>query len=86
MGNAIETAKEYIIDNNYNDALKLARKRHGKDEVEDYLEILDLLVDVDYLPAIEEKGLYYQYFDESHDAFNGVHHDYYEYGSYAACC
>ena len=32
-----------------------------------YLDILDLLINADYLPAIEEKGLYYQFYDESHD-------------------
>lgn len=67
MSGAIETAKEYIIDDNHEDALKLARKRHGKDDVEDYLMILDLLIDADYLPAVEEKGIYFQYYDESHD-------------------
>jgi tetratricopeptide (TPR) repeat protein len=67
MSNAIETAKGYINDGNYKEALKLARKRHGKDDVEDYLTILDLLIDADYLPAVEEKGIYYQYYDESHD-------------------
>ena len=67
MSNAIETAKQFIIENNYKEAIKIARKRHGKDEVGEYLEILDLLIDADYLPAIEEKGIYYQYYDESHD-------------------
>ena len=67
MSKSIEAAKQYISENNYEEALKLARKRHGKDEVEDYLAILDLLIDADYLPAIEEKGIYYQYYDESHD-------------------
>ena len=67
MSDAIETAKQYIADKNYGEALKLARKRHGKDDAEDYLKILDMLIDNDYLPAIEEKGLYYQYYDESHD-------------------
>ena len=67
MSSAIETAKQYISNNNHKDALKLARKRHGKDDIEDYLTILDSLIDADYLPALEEKGLYYQYYDESHD-------------------
>jgi tetratricopeptide (TPR) repeat protein len=67
MSDAIETAKKYIEDKNYEEALKLARKRHGKDDVKDYLTILDLLIDADYIPAIEEKGLYYQYYDETHD-------------------
>ena len=35
MSEAIETAKKYISDENYDEALKLARKRHGKDDVED---------------------------------------------------
>ena len=67
MSEAIETAKKYISDENYDEALKLARKRHGKDDVEDYLSILDMLIDSDYLVAIEEKGMYYQYYDETHD-------------------
>lgn len=66
MSEAIETAKQCIIDGNYKDALKLARKRHGKDDIDEYLAILDLLIDSDYLPALEEKGIYYQYYDESH--------------------
>lgn len=67
MDNAVETAKQYIIENDYEKALKLARKRHGKDDINDYIGILDLLIRADYLPAIEEKGLYYQHYDESHD-------------------
>lgn len=67
MSEAIETAKKYISDENYDEALKLARKRHGKDDVEDYLSILDMLIDADYLIAIEEKGMYYQYYDKTHD-------------------
>ena len=67
MSEAIETAKNYISDENYDEALKLARKRHGKDDVEDYLSILDMLIDRDYIIAIEEKGMYYQYYDETHD-------------------
>ena len=67
MSDAIKTAKLYIEEGNYSEALKLARKRHGKDEVNEYLTILDLLIDADYIPAIEEKGLYYQYYDETHD-------------------
>ena len=67
MSDAIETAKLYIQDENYKEAFKLSKKRHSKDEVEDYLTILDLLIDKDYLPALEEKGMYYQYYDESHD-------------------
>ena len=67
MSEAIESAKLYIADGNCKEALKLARKRHGKDDVDGYLGILDLLIDAGYLPAVEEKGLYYQYYDESHD-------------------
>ena len=67
MSEAIETAKKYISDENYDEALKLARKRHGKDDIIDYISILDMLIDSDYLIAIEEKGMYYQYYDETHD-------------------
>lgn len=67
MSESIETAKQYIADENYEEALKLARKRHGKDDTEDYLTILDLLIDADYILAIEEKGIYYQYYDNTHD-------------------
>lgn len=67
MSDAIETAKKYIEEKNCKQALKLARKRHGKDDVDDYIAILDLLIDADYIPAIEEKGMYYQYYDENHD-------------------
>ena len=67
MSKAIETAKQYIADKNCKEALKLAKKRHGKDDIKDYLAILDLLIDADYILAIEEKGIYYQYYDETHD-------------------
>ncbi|MBQ2654485.1 MAG: tetratricopeptide repeat protein [Methanobrevibacter sp.] len=67
MSEAIESAKQYIKDENYKEALKLARKRHGKEDIDDYLAILDLLIDEDYILAIEEKGMYYQYYDETHD-------------------
>lgn len=67
MSEAIETAKQYIEDENFEEALKLARKRHAKDDIEDYITILDLLIDSDYIIAIEEKGMYYQYYDETHD-------------------
>ncbi len=60
-------AKQYIEEGNFKEALKLARKRHGKDDVESYLSILDLLIDENHLPALEEKGMYYQYYDETHD-------------------
>ena len=67
MSDAIEKAKQYIEEENYKEAIKIARKRHGKDDIEEYLTILDLLIDNDYLLALEEKGMYYQYYDESHD-------------------
>lgn len=67
MSDAIEKAKEAIENEDYKEALKIARKRHGKDDIDEYLSILDLLIDNDYLLALEEKGHYYQYFDESHD-------------------
>lgn len=67
MSDAISNAKQYIEEEKYDEALKLARKKHGKDDIDSYLSILDLLIDVNYLPAIEEKGLYYQYYDPSHD-------------------
>ena len=67
MSDAVKTAELYIEEENYDEALKLARKRHGKDNVDEYLTILDLLIEADYIPAIEEKGLYYQYYDETHD-------------------
>lgn len=67
MSKAIDIAKQYIADKNCKEALKLAKKRHGKDDIEDYLAILDLLIDADYIQAIEEKGIYYQYYDETHD-------------------
>lgn len=67
MSDAVEKAKLYIEEGNLKEALMLARKRHGKDDVESYLSILDLLIDEGDLQALEEKGMYYQYYDESHD-------------------
>lgn len=67
MSDALIQAKQYIDDKNYDEALKIARKRHGKDDINDYIAILDLLIDSDYLLALEEKGMYYQYYDEDHD-------------------
>ncbi|MBQ2832596.1 tetratricopeptide repeat protein [Methanobrevibacter sp.] len=67
MSDAILKSKQYIEDDDFKEALMLARKRHGKDDTESYLSILDLLIDSEYLPALEEKGIYYQYYDESHD-------------------
>ncbi len=67
MSDDILKAKQYIEDENYTEALKLARKRHSKDDVGEYLTILDLLIEKNYILALEEKGLYYQYYDETHD-------------------
>ena len=67
MSDAIKTAQLYIENENYKEALKLAKKRHSKDDIKTYLKILDLLIDANFIPAIEEKGMYYQYFDETHD-------------------
>lgn len=67
MSDAIKQAKQCISNKDYKEALKLARKRHGKDDIEDYIAILDLLIDEDYLIALEEKGMYYQYYDKTHD-------------------
>jgi tetratricopeptide (TPR) repeat protein len=67
MSDATEKAKKYIEEGNLKEALMLARKRHGKDDVNSYLSILDMLIDSGYLPALEEKGMYYQYYDETHD-------------------
>ena len=67
MSEYVEIAKQYIEEEDYKEALKIARKRHGKDDIESYINILDLLIDNSYLPALEEKGMYYQYYDSSHD-------------------
>lgn len=67
MSNAVEQAQKYIENEEYEQALKLARKRHGKDDIDEYLTILDMLNDAGYILALEEKGLYYQYYDENHD-------------------
>lgn len=67
MSTAIEKAEEMILNENYHEALKIAKKRHAKDDIESYLTILDMLIEKDYLPGLEEKGLYYQYFDPSND-------------------
>lgn len=67
MSDAIQQAKQLIEEGNYKDAVKIARKRHGKDDIDSYLTILDLLIKKDYLPALEEKGMYYQYYDPNHD-------------------
>lgn len=67
MNEHISKAKQYIEEGNFKEALKLARKQHGKDDVESYLSILDMLVEAGHLPALEEKGMYYQYYDPTHD-------------------
>lgn len=67
MSTYVEKAKELINEKNYNDAIKIARKRHGRDDIDSYLTILDLLIENDFLPALEEKGIYYQYYDLNHD-------------------
>lgn len=66
MSEYIEKAKQYIEEDNIDEALKLARKRHGKDDIESYLDILNLLIENGHLPALEEKGMYYQYYDPTH--------------------
>ena len=43
MSEYVDKAKQYIEEENYKEALKIARKRHGKDDVESYISILDLL-------------------------------------------
>ena len=67
MSSAVEKAKLNIEEKKYDEALRLARKRHGRDDIDSYLTILDILIDENYLLALEEKGMYYQYYDESHD-------------------
>ena len=41
MSDAVENAKNAIENDNYEEALKIARKRHSKDDVESYITILD---------------------------------------------
>lgn len=67
MNDAIEKAEQYISEGDYEEALRIARKRHGRDDIDSYLKILDLLIEKDYLIALEEKGMYYQYYDPGHD-------------------
>ena len=67
MNEHISKSQQYIEEGNFKEALKIARKRHGKDDVESYLSILDLLIEAGHLPALEEKGMYYQYYDPEHD-------------------
>ena len=67
MSDAVQEAKQLIEEGNYKDAIKIARKRHGKDDIDSYLSILDMLIEKEYLPALEEKGMYFQYYDPNHD-------------------
>lgn len=67
MSDAVQEAKQLIEEGNYKDAIKIARKRHGKDDIDSYLSILDILIKKEYLPALEEKGMYFQYYDPNHD-------------------
>ena len=41
MSDAISQAKQYIEEENYKEALKIAKKRHGRDDIDSYLSILD---------------------------------------------
>lgn len=67
MTNYIDQAQKHINEGNFNESLRLARKRHSKDDVETYLTILNLLINENYIIALEEKGMYYQYYDKTHD-------------------
>ena len=67
MNDKLEQAKELIKNKEYKKALDIAKKRHGKDKIDEYLTILDLLIQENYLDAIEEKGHYHQHYDPNHD-------------------
>ena len=67
MTKELEKAKELIKNEKYKEALKLAKKRHGRDKIDEYLAILDMLIEKDYMSAVEERGLYHQYYDPDHD-------------------
>lgn len=67
MSDKLKQAKELIKNEEYKKALDIAKKRQGKDKINEYLTILDLLIQKNYLPAIEEKGHYHQYYDSNHD-------------------
>lgn len=67
MSDKLEKANELIENNEYKKALDIAKKRLGRDKIDEYLSILNSLIQKDYLPAIEEKGHYYQYYDPNHD-------------------
>ena len=67
MSSKLEQAKELIKNEEYKKALDIAKKRHGNDKINEYLIILDLLIQEKYLPAIEERGHYHQYYDPNHD-------------------
>ena len=49
MSDAVENAKNAIENDNYEEALKIARKRHSKDDVESYITILDLLIETGFV-------------------------------------
>ena len=42
MSDAVEQAKLYIQDENYEEALKIAKKRHSKDDIKEYISILQI--------------------------------------------
>lgn len=67
MSNEITKAKNFIENEEYKKAFDLAKKRHRKNKIEEYLKILDLLIQKDYLPALEEKGQYYLYYEGAQD-------------------
>ena len=48
MSNAVEKAEELIEQEDYAGALKLARKRHGKDDIESYLTIFNRKIIIIY--------------------------------------
>lgn len=67
MTKELEKAKKLIKNEDYKETLKLAKKRHGRDKIDEYLAILDMLIEKNYMPAVEERGLYHQYYDYNHD-------------------
>lgn len=44
MSSKLEQAKELIKNKEYKKALNIAKKRHGNDKINEYLIILDLLI------------------------------------------
>ncbi len=67
MSEEVKKAENLINKQEYKKALDLAKKQHRKGKIENYINILDLLIENNYLKALEEKGLYYLYYDENHD-------------------